>query len=320
MWPHYRNNQVVAIPREFLNKLYYDSPGLDASGRNKQVAALTRWPLGQVPLYIRTIDEHRKHLKLLKYPNYLLEDWLQRLKFNQRETLLQEKETSNKGKVLPFVMKYESSNPHPKSSHWDTLYQQPRNRAIYPQQPIVCYTRTRNLKDILVKAKFWSISLPNMTSFPFASGLPESLAKRCGISNCGCCPVMLPRNTITSSSNGNQYHLESSIKCTTENVVYMIECIKCGKQYIGETIQTLAKRLRHRRNSYGKENRMLYNQFHNDSHEGGFYKWTKVSPIKHLPGADQRRMKAAETDFIQFFNTFYANGLNSRKSLVRRLK
>ena len=30
---------MVAIPREFLNKLYYDSPGLDASGRNKQVAA-----------------------------------------------------------------------------------------------------------------------------------------------------------------------------------------------------------------------------------------------------------------------------------------
>ena len=127
---------------------------------------------------------------------------------------------------------------------------------------------------------------------------------------------MLQRNKIISTTNENQCNLESQMTYSTNKVVYLIECAKCEKQYVGETTQTLAHRLLQHRNAYGIENRILYNHFGNVAHAGGFYKWARITPIKPLPGTSERRCQEVKTDFIHLFDIFIPKGLNVRKSLI----
>ena len=59
----------------------------------------------------------------------------------------------------------------------------------------------------------------------------------------------------------------SSMDCTTENIVYLITCRKCGIQYVGETGQKLRSRINNHRNRLRKmTNLYLYNHFYSDGH------------------------------------------------------
>ena len=52
---------------------------------------------------------------------------------------------------------------------------------------------------------------------------------------------------FTSHSTGQQYQLKTTASCKTMNVVYIIQCKKCGQQYVGETTQALHCRMNNHR-------------------------------------------------------------------------
>ena len=58
--------------------------------------------------------------------------------------------------------------------------------------------------------------------------------KPCGRSRSQTCRMITPSQTVTSSS-GAWVKLNGDTHCRTQNVVYLISCGKCGKQYVGET-------------------------------------------------------------------------------------
>ena len=61
--------------------------------------------------------------------------------------------------------------------------------------------------------------------------------------------MMTSAGTVKSSS-GATVRLRQNTDCTTENVVYLIYCSSCNKQYVGETKGPLSKRMNGHRDDW----------------------------------------------------------------------
>ena len=60
---------------------------------------------------------------------------------------------------------------------------------------------------------------------------------------------------------------DTHMDCGTDNIIYLVSCKKCGVQYVGETGQTLRKRLNNHRNRLKQLCGLyLYHHFNSDGH------------------------------------------------------
>ena len=60
--------------------------------------------------------------------------------------------------ILPFVTQYNPSVPNLKMEKWHLIDSQPKLREMFKEPPIIYYKKDTSLRDILVRAKLWSIS------------------------------------------------------------------------------------------------------------------------------------------------------------------
>ena len=63
------------------------------------------------------------------------------------------------------------------------------------------------------------------------------------IQMCKTCSTLLTTNTFTSKTTGRSYLMRCSATCKSSNIIYLIQCRKCGCQYVGETEQALNERM-----------------------------------------------------------------------------
>ena len=101
------------------------------------------------------IRKFKSRLHLRGYPDNLVSTVLSEMKFEERKSTLQQKETTHK-KILPFVTQYHPAVSDIKKilmEKWHLIQNQPLLREIYKEPPIISYKRGKSLKDILVRAK-----------------------------------------------------------------------------------------------------------------------------------------------------------------------
>ena len=65
---------------------------------------------------------------------------------------------------------------------------------------------------------------------------------RCGQTNCAACPFVKEGNSVKVGSN-EKWQIRKKVNCLTYHCIYMLECKKCGKRYIGETGRLVKARL-----------------------------------------------------------------------------
>ena len=74
----------------------------------------------------------------------------------------------------------------------------------------------------------------------------EQIPKKCGRGRCATCPIFdenpIIRNTYTKKIENIINHRNCELSCKTENLIYLLECKKCGIRYVGETSQKLSER------------------------------------------------------------------------------
>ena len=102
----------------------------------------------------------------------------------------------------------------------------------------VAYRRSSNLSDFLVRAQLRNLTQHNQPrgSYP------------CG-KNCLTCKYISDGQTsYTFHATGETRPITNDIDCNSKNVIYMIQCNHCSKQYIGNTKRRLKDRFNeHRR-------------------------------------------------------------------------
>ena len=130
--------------------------------------------------------------------------------------------------TVPLVITY---NPSLRSvsfiiqKHFSILSSSPRCTSVFTSVSLVAFRRTDNLSDILVKSKLRTVTQTNVSKGSF----------RCG-NNCITCHYITDgRTKYTFSATGETRTIPDHIDCNFKNLIYMVHCRRCNKQYIGET-------------------------------------------------------------------------------------
>ena len=150
-----------------------------------------------------------------------------------RQSLLLPTKTPS-GDLLVLATSFHPSNPDNRlalSNFKHLLTLQPDAKELSKARIMVAYKTTRCPKNLLVRSKF-----SKGTTKPSKSTVP------CG-KNCFCCPYIKTQTQITSHHSGRCFPIRHGGNRTTPNVIYVIQCRNCDKQYVGQTGNMLKTRL-----------------------------------------------------------------------------
>jgi hypothetical protein len=80
-----------------------------------------------------------------------------------------------------------------------------------------------------------------------------------------CIQMDFSKEVFYSSVTNRKYSVifrdSKTLDCTSDNVVYLVTCTRCKIQYVGETQQTVAKRMSGHRNTITNTNILIANHF-----------------------------------------------------------
>ena len=171
---------------------------------------------------------------------------IQRATDKDRLTLLLPATTQkSQTKIIPFTVIYNPLNPPiskicQKNRH--ILASAPDAQELLIYNFMVVTKRARNIKQLLTKTDI------NPQPIPLGSG-------PCNI-QCVSCRFLKPTRTITVSATQETIPIRGQYNCKTKNVIYVISCIKCGLQYVGQTGNTFNERFRAHLTDIRQENNM----------------------------------------------------------------
>ena len=197
------------------------------------------------------------------------------------------------GTLIPFVLTYHPELPKVKeivNKHWPIIESSKRLNKIFPQKPIMAYRRPKSLRDILVHAK--------LNPDPSDDG-PTGESKPCGNKRCFTCKLMTPTQ-IAKSSSGASVKLKRQTNCKSANVIYLITCTQCGKQYVGETKRALNERMNGHRSDWTKrrfQRSPVAEHFHLQNHD--FNSHVSLCCIDHDAQWSDDTRKARESYWIR---------------------
>ena len=69
-----------------------------------------------------------------------------------------------------------------------------------------------------------------------------AMINKCGNRSCKLCPYLLTINTDMSKLSKRKHLVYGNMSCQTQRLVYLLQCARCGRQYVGQTVNTLADR------------------------------------------------------------------------------
>ena len=160
---------------------------------------------------------------------------------------------------------------------------------------ITAYKNGKNLKKLLVRSKLDTRNKPGAFH-----GCKEPRCQACK-------HHAPPTDTVHIHSTGLDQYITDNIYCNSRNIVYIITCLKCSQQYIGETSRTLRDRLNdHKSNIKTKKFTPISVHFNQQDHT---IKDLKITPIIIIEGHWDRTQK--EKYLQNLHKTCYPSGINN---------
>lgn len=173
-----------------------------------------------------------------------LVETLEEVKALNRVDLLEDKakRPPNMGtSFVPFITTYSVQHSGIRrliTKHWHILNNDPVLNSVLPARPQVVYKGAPSLRNRLA---------PNILNPPSKKkGFFEHLTGFYQCRRCRVCSINGCTNRLTlsfaSTSTSCQYTIEPFVTCSTEGVVYPLQC-PCGLQYVGRTRRPLSVHL-----------------------------------------------------------------------------
>ena len=255
--------------------------------------------------YDRHSAQRVKDYQRRGYPTKLLEEARTKARNLNRATLLADKSKEDvTNKRIPLVVTYNPANPHFQQmidKHWHLLQLSSKNE-VFKEKPLISYKRNKNLGDLLVRAKCTTeTSKPTHNPNIHPCKTPW---------NCAFCPKKNIK-TFKSTTTGRCYK-RPPYTCNTRNVVYLITCNLCKKQYVGETHRSFRERMiEHER--YVKKK--IYTQatglhYNTSGHKLGHMNFEVIYCLWKKPISRDPVRIAHEIRWMEQLKTFKPDGLN----------
>ena len=194
---------------------------------------------------------------------------------------------------------------------------------------IACQTLFRVLRQRGYSARFLrSVKQDTIEKLKLPSFNPGVGSHKCYNGSCTTCSFLLERAYVRNS-NGKYYPLQDTMSCSTSNVVYLIECTNCHFMYVGQTRDTLNKRMQQHRSDIRTHKTKPVSDHFNDSCNPLDLTVTPLEivpkmPIDHSQSLDQQleTIKAnhlhileREQIWIRRLNSATPHGMNKRKDI-----
>ena len=126
--------------------------------------------------------------------------------------------------------------------------------------------------------------------------------KKCGVKRCGTCPYLKEGREFTFSTRNETFRVKHSMNCTSTNLVYVITCVGCGQNYIGETGDVLRNRVTvHKQQIRDPDTRMLGVSAHIDECAAGLTPQFTIFPFYKILSSTESMRKNEERFFILKF-------------------
>ena len=100
--------------------------------------------------------------------------------------------------------------------HYRSMTQDPYMAEVFPEPPLVAYTRPKNIRDFLIRAR-----LPSKTR----QRRKITGMKRCK-ENCIICPYVNSCKSVKSTHTVTVAPLTKEYDCQTQNLIYLVHCKK----------------------------------------------------------------------------------------------
>ena len=148
------------------------------------------------------------------------------------------------------------------SANMDVLDRSSSTRPILQTNLVRGFRRCKNLRDILVRAKITPISDTNSNR---ARPINE-----CTRPYCIYCRMLNRSGSIHCPFTDKSYITRKQVSCKCTNLIYALECQKCGKVYVGQTKRRLMDRMmEHLRNIRQRcPNHIVSRHYTRDDHDG----------------------------------------------------
>ena len=274
--------------------------------------------------YIATVFSFRKRLLRRDYPAIFVEKATDTVKYSDRQKYLNKISkppgpppplyklvspsgfNSLKQLVLQNYSKLKSMFPRFIPLRHPTLHNKlVRAQIKLTDSQFVDLTLSLNLEEEVPPSESL-VKLPNLRPLKYS-------INACKQPRCLTCKVHLNTTPTFKSNyplNQTQYAIRHTFSCRSSNVVYLITCTKCKKQYVGCTTTELRVRISHHRSSINqKRATYIHKHFnlpdHNITH-------LRVQPIDTtFPDKNIQHLHNLERFWINTLRTLTPYGLNS---------
>ena len=130
--------------------------------------------------------------------------------------------------LFPIVINYDKLGKQLGQKYKTVL----KNSCIFKDyKPILAYKNYKNLGNVLVHSK---VKLIDYATY---------FVTQCGRKKCKTCKIIHEGPYFRCTNNNRRFRIRENLNCESLNVIYVITCDVCQKQYVGHTTQKLADRV-----------------------------------------------------------------------------
>ena len=221
-----------------------------------------------------SIKTFQKRLQERKYPRKCICKLSATIKFNNRQQYLKRINPHNQC-MTPIPPLFKCYPPHQFNQLKTVILQNYNTIGHGVPQPRFVTLAFPSLKKLLVRAKVTPTteqlfdilqkieSLPQNTTHTTSGELPilkytgQLQVSPCNNPRCSTCTHLNCSSFFTSTVTKQRFPIRFSATCTSSNLIYLITCTKCKKQYVGLTTTQLNTRINHHRSNILR-NRTIY--------------------------------------------------------------
>ena len=249
----------------------------------------------------KRLDDLSQHLMSRGFPKSQIDAAIKKATAISRPQALQRKKTAQNSHSnrIPFVLTFNPRLPEISTilkTYFPILQSSEKCKKAIPHVPFVSYRKPPNLRNLLVRARMRSTT-------PQHKGFEPCLSSRCKT-----CGSSVATSSFTSHHNNKHFFILHHITCSSTKLIYLITCTLCGKQYVGQTEQTLRQRMNgHRHCILNDRDTPVSRHFNLPDHS---FIHLQVIGIDHVPGTDTHGRMNKETFWIHALGTLEPNGIN----------
>ena len=125
-------------------------------------------------------------------------------------------------------------------------------------------------------------------------------------SDCQCCRQLKQTTTFSSKTTYKSFYIRHKLNCKSSRVIYLMDCLKCGKQYVGKSETPFNIRLNNHRNNVNSMTNTLSVSHHFRQADHSFNQDAKFTRSNRLKITNWTQLKLEEPLKIMKTFGFYA--------------